>query len=272
MTKKTLDIIYKSDHNRAREKQVILLMISNKQNEHPYIAVKSLKRLCRGITSNHDGDFYCLNCLHSFRTDDRLKEHARLCESHEPFEPIMPNEGKNIIRYNWGEKSLPVANIIYFDLEVLQMNNDSCSNNPRRSYTERKVTHEVCGYSFNLVRTYNKNILKTYRGKDCMEKFTEDLNTLAMKIINTPKKEMIPLTKIEERLYETCKYCHKCKKKFCYDESDKEKYIKYRKVRDHDHYTGQFRGAANNESNLRYSTTKDIPGYLIMVLTMTIIS
>ena len=73
----------------------------------------------------------------------------------------MLNEGKNIIKYNSGEKSLPVANTIYFDLEALQINNDSCSNNPERSYTERKVTHEVCGYSFNLVRTYDKNKLKT---------------------------------------------------------------------------------------------------------------
>ena len=105
------------------------------------------------------------------------------------------------------------------------MNNDSCSNNPRRSYTERKVTHEVCGYLLNFVRSYEKNILKSYRRKDCTEKVTEDLNTLALKIINTPKKEMIPLTKIEEKLYETCKYCHICKKKFCNDESDREKYI-----------------------------------------------
>ena len=28
--------------------------------------IRSLSRLCRGITSNHCGYFYCLNCLHSF--------------------------------------------------------------------------------------------------------------------------------------------------------------------------------------------------------------
>ena len=32
---------------------------------HP---TKSLSRLFRGITSNHDEDLYFLNCLHSFRT------------------------------------------------------------------------------------------------------------------------------------------------------------------------------------------------------------
>ena len=34
-------------------------MISNGENWH-YLAVKSLSRLLRGITSNHDGDYYCL--------------------------------------------------------------------------------------------------------------------------------------------------------------------------------------------------------------------
>ena len=34
---------------------------------------------------------------------------------------------------------------------------------------------------------------------------------------------------------------------------------KHRKVRDHDHYTGKYRGAAHNICNLRYSAQKDIP-------------
>ena len=37
---------------------------------HP---VRSLSRLLRGITSNHIGDFHCLNCLHPFRTDKDMK-------------------------------------------------------------------------------------------------------------------------------------------------------------------------------------------------------
>ena len=36
--------------------------------------LKSFSKLFRGITSNHDGDFYCFNCLHSFRTDNALKK------------------------------------------------------------------------------------------------------------------------------------------------------------------------------------------------------
>ena len=69
---KKIEIAYKSKHNFSREKQVILLMISNGENWH-YLTVKNLSGLFRGITSNHDGDFYCSNCFHSYRTKINLK-------------------------------------------------------------------------------------------------------------------------------------------------------------------------------------------------------
>ena len=34
-----------------------------------YLAVKNLPALLRGIISNHDGDFYWLNCFHSYSTE-----------------------------------------------------------------------------------------------------------------------------------------------------------------------------------------------------------
>ena len=37
------------------------------------------------------------------------------------------------------------------------------------------------------------------------------------------------------------------------------KYKKYCKVRDHCHYTGQYRGAAHSIYNSRYSVAKEIP-------------
>ena len=44
--------------------KVILLMITDGKKWH-YLAVKSSPALLRGITSNHNGGFYCLSCLHS---------------------------------------------------------------------------------------------------------------------------------------------------------------------------------------------------------------
>ena len=63
---------YKSKYNLTRENQVILLMITDGEKWH-YLAVKRLSALFRGITSKHDGDFYCLNCFQSYTMEKNLK-------------------------------------------------------------------------------------------------------------------------------------------------------------------------------------------------------
>ena len=67
-------------------------MITNDKNEKwHYLTVKSISRLFRGITSNHDGDFYCLNCFYSYRTKNRLKKHQKICKDHDFCYVKMPN-------------------------------------------------------------------------------------------------------------------------------------------------------------------------------------
>ena len=80
----------------------------------------------------------------------------------------------------------------------------------------------------------------------------------AMKIIGYEKKEMIPLTHVENNFYIEQEACHICKEKFCTDKHDKN-YINKKKVKDHCHYTGKFRRAAHSKCNLNYKVPKEIP-------------
>ena len=43
-----------------------------------YLAVKNLSTLLRGITSKHHDDFYCLNCLHFFGTENKLTSYEKV--------------------------------------------------------------------------------------------------------------------------------------------------------------------------------------------------
>ena len=53
-----------------------------------------------------------------------------------------------------------------------------------------------------------------------MKKFCKDLRKHATKIINYEKKDMMPLTKKEEKNHNKQKVCYICKKEF--DASDKK--------------------------------------------------
>ena len=108
---KKIEIAYKSKHNLTRENQVILLMISNGENWH-YLTVKNLSRLLTGITSNHDGDFYCLNCFHSYITKNKLEAHKKICENRDYCQVDMPTKDNNTIKYNHGEKSIKLPFIV----------------------------------------------------------------------------------------------------------------------------------------------------------------
>ena len=67
---------------------------------------------------------------------------------------------------------------------------------------------------------------------------------------SAPKKPMNKLTKEQTVEFVTAKECHICFKKFS---------LKDRKVRDHCHYTGKYRGAAHSSCNLRYRIPDYIP-------------
>ena len=210
---KKIEIAYKSKHNLTREKQVILLMISNRENWH-YLVVKSLSGLLTGITSNHKEDFYCLNCFHSYRTKNKLESHKKICENRDYCNVEMPNEANKIVKYNQGEKSIKSPFIIYADLECLLEKISTCYNNPEKSSTAEINKHTPSGYSLFTHCSFDeaKNKLDYYRGEDCMKKFCKDLREHATKIINYEKKDMIPLTKKEEENHNNQKVCYICKK------------------------------------------------------------
>ena len=80
-----------------------------------YFAVKSFPTLLRGITSNHNGGFCCLNCFHSYSTKNRLKKHKKLCNNHDYCHVKIPNDNNEILTYNQGEKSLKALFFISFE-------------------------------------------------------------------------------------------------------------------------------------------------------------
>ena len=142
-----------------------------------YLEVKNLPEILRGVTSKHNSDFYCLNYLHSFRTENKLKCHEKVSKNKDFCVILMPSEKDKILELKHYIKSDKMSYIIYADIESLIRKIDGYENNSEYSSATRITEHIPCGYSMSPIWGFDhiedKHTL--YRGKDCMKKFCESL-------------------------------------------------------------------------------------------------
>ena len=94
---------------------------------------------------------------------------------------------------------------------------------------------------------YDKSLNEHFchHGKDCLSKFSKTLKSQVNKVINIEQKPMDPLTEQEKISHTNANICFICEKTFGNDKNAI-------KVRDHCHYTGKYRGAAQSACNLQY--------------------
>ena len=52
------------------------------------------------ITSKYKGDFYCLNCLHSFKRKSKLESHKKVCEHKDFCINVLPSDDTKIFEFN----------------------------------------------------------------------------------------------------------------------------------------------------------------------------
>ena len=163
---------YVSKDNSNREKQVILLKITNREGWH-YLAKNKLSALLEGIISKHQGDFYCLNCFHSLTTKNKLQSHKKVCENKDFRNIIMPSEDTKILQFNQCQISDKAPFIIYADLDCITKKIDGCKNNPENSSKTKVREHISSGFSMSTTSLFRniENKHDLYRGKDCMKTF-----------------------------------------------------------------------------------------------------
>ena len=74
-------------------------MIPNEEGWH-CLAVKKISALLRGITSSHHGDFYWLNCLHSFAIQNKRDSQEKAWEIKDFCNNAMPSEDTATLEFN----------------------------------------------------------------------------------------------------------------------------------------------------------------------------
>ena len=153
---------------------------------------KKLSAILRGIMSKHQGDFYYLNCLHSFTTENKRKSYKKVCENKDFCNIVIPSKDTKILEFNQYQKSDKAPFIIYADLECSLEKFDEYQNNPEILFTTKVGEHNTSSFLIYTISLFKsiENKHDVYRGEYCMKKFRESLREHAVEIINL-KKDVI---------------------------------------------------------------------------------
>ena len=114
-----------------------------------------------------------MNRLHSFRIENKLKSHEKVCKNKYFWVTVTPSGKYNILEFNQYMKSDKMPYIIYADTESLTKEVDGYVNNPEKSSTTKFGEHIPCGYLMSTIWALDniENKHNSYRGKDCMKHF-----------------------------------------------------------------------------------------------------
>ena len=176
----------------------------------------------------------------------------------------MLTEKEKWLKFHDGQYQFKVLFMLYADFESIlkpvderykeKMNTMKAGRKGKAPYTEKINTHVPSGWCVLITIAYGDvpNPLKMYRDKDCAEKFVQYIKEELKRLYATfPQQPMTKFTDVLKREHEAPEKFRICLKGF----NDP----KYRRVKDHCHYTGEYRGAAHNNSNLKYKTPDHIP-------------
>ena len=245
-----------------RPVEVNLLLISDEEKQH-YCIIKDMSRLLSSQTSNKKvKHHYCLRCLNPFYSQDSLNKHMEYCYSNETVKIEMPEEGSTI-SFNNFNRSMRVPFIVYADFESFIKPIDTCEKDPDKSYTKQYNKHTPSSFCYYIKcfddKVYSKAPV-TYTAKsddeDVAQKFVDMLEADVKEISNRPPKKMI-FGQNDRVDFENATKCWICQGEFEGDGRRANESAK--KVRDHCHFTGKYRGAAHNKCNLKYKKPNFTP-------------
>ena len=148
-------------------------------------------------------------------------------------------------------KKLRCPFVIYADFECLTEELKQPEDDEIKTYKYQE--HKPCGF-MNLVNAVdNTNQEFLYRGDDAVDVFCKKINEIREEIKEKmQEKKEIEMTDEDKKDFETATHCFLCGDRFNKTYKTEKEAEKYKKVRDHCHFTGKYRGCAHSICNLNY--------------------
>ena len=232
-----------------KDRHINLLLITDGEKSH-YCLIRNFSALLSKRSKDGHKQHFCYNCLHAFTKKSLLDNHVPLCYKQRAQKIVFPEKEKTV-KFKNIKKQLRVPFIIYADFECYTEKIANPANNPNKTNTTAYQHHKPSGFSYMVVSAKNEYTRApvVYRGPNVVDTFFDNLiseENRILEILKDPKP--MHLTREEEQEFQEAQDCHICDQPLGVD-----------RVRDHDHLTGDYRGAAHNECNLalKYKKVND---------------
>jgi len=228
--------------------KTIDLFLFEEEGKYHYLLIRNFSRLFRSqITSRTNGKIHiCKRCFSHFSKEELFQRHIEYCSSNESVVVKMPTRNSKLGFKNYFKK-LSIPFVVYADFECFTKSIETCNPNPNESYTQDYQKHEPSGFCFyikGIVSNIFKPICFTKKKEsdNVAEIFVSKLAKVTQKLYDDFYRHPKPLrlTEEEQASFKEARICHICSKE-----------LKDDKVRDHCHFTGEYRGAAHNSCNLQ---------------------
>ena len=239
----TLTVRYNNRRSIA-QKTVNILLVSFGGQRH-YCGIRSLSRLYYDGSKSHNVSRFCERCCRKFSSwrntsqevKETLEEHYQYCRQGRLQREVLPKENKYSYETSAAEES-PVA-VCYSDIE---------------SYITPQ-TKEHCPYAIGMYTVWHEHFtekreqatMRTWTGEKCIQNYLAYLDRFVRELdaeVDSLTSQPMLLAPWEERAFNAATHCIKCNAAFTGEG-------KHRKVRDHCHITGKFRGALCHACNSR---------------------
>ena len=125
-----------------------------RSDETTPLGPRSQKHQGPAAISSSNGDWYCLNCLYSFRAKNKLESHKNACQNKDFCNVVVPSEDTKILEFNQYRKSDKAPFTIYADLESLIVKIGGCKNNPGKSSMRKVCEHFPSGFSMSTISSF----------------------------------------------------------------------------------------------------------------------
>ena len=232
---------------QTNEKVLNLLLITDGEKQH-YILIKDFNRMMYHKTKHQHRKHFRMHCLQYFSTEKILAKHKCNYMVINGEQAIRMPKEVSMVQFKNHHKQMPVPFVIYADFETITEKVSGCQLDDAKSYTDKYQKHTGCSYGYRVVCCYDdaySEPVQIYRGEDSIKTFMEQMLSevqYCQKIISTKFNKPLQMTDEDEQQFKAAEECHICGKK--YKETDI-------RVRNHCHITGQYRGSAHQDCNLK---------------------